>query len=387
MACCLAPEGDLSRIPAAYQKIQDRTKTWISRDQTVYVETEGHRQAVRQLDQRGAVVITGPEGSGKSALGHALLRHYWRHHAHTPLDVRDHEEWCQHVDVKKGRQVVLLDDVFGSEEFSYTSYKTRARDLFHMQDSAGEVEQLSTLIKNQHCADSTDKKGNTALLIACKYGHLEAVKELIDLGANVWTENDKYWSSLHMAASNGDFDIVRFLLDSGLCAEGTDWTPVHVACSKGHGQLIPVMVHEETDLEPTDEGTTALYMACVSRNEKAVRYLLRRGVTADVRDDGGWTPLHEACCSGEEEIMRMLLKKGASVDAVNQRGLTPFHVACEYDQIDILDLLLHVDGGAATDTRSVKVSLLSAIRLFHSASNCSFWDTVNQFFQSPTSPG
>ncbi|KAK7469551.1 hypothetical protein BaRGS_00036457 [Batillaria attramentaria] len=156
-----------------------------------------------------------------------------------------------------------------------------------------------------------------------------------------------------MAASNGDFDIVRFLLDSGLCAEGTDWTPVHVACSKGHGQLIPVMVHEEMDLEPTDEGTTALYMACVSRNEKAVRYLLRRGVTADVRDDGGWTPLHEACCSGEEEIMRMLLKKGASVDAVNQRGLTPFHVACEYDQIDILDLLLHVDGGAATDTRSV----------------------------------
>ncbi|KAK7469544.1 hypothetical protein BaRGS_00036450 [Batillaria attramentaria] len=184
MACCLAPEGDLSRIPAAYQKIQDRTKTWISRDQTVYVETEGHRQAVRQLDQRGAVVITGPEGSGKSALGHALLRHYWRHHAHTPLDVRDHEEWCQHVDVRKGRQVVLLDDVFGSEEFSYTSYKTWARDLFHMQDSVRSSAFLVVITIRADVMEEMDLK--------CNFRDLFRHGPVLDLGsAECFRESEK----------------------------------------------------------------------------------------------------------------------------------------------------------------------------------------------------
>ncbi|KAK7476877.1 hypothetical protein BaRGS_00031880 [Batillaria attramentaria] len=84
------PDISIRASMGAANKIKDRTERWITREQDVYVETEGHRRAVRQLQSRKVLVITGPQGSGKSALGHALLRHFSTDH--TPLDIHSHEE-------------------------------------------------------------------------------------------------------------------------------------------------------------------------------------------------------------------------------------------------------------------------------------------------------
>ena len=55
----------------------------------MFVATEEYRQAERLLSDRGYLLITGPPRSGKSSLGHALLRHF-----SSPSPSTDHDSAC-----------------------------------------------------------------------------------------------------------------------------------------------------------------------------------------------------------------------------------------------------------------------------------------------------
>lgn len=55
----------------------------------------------------------------------------------------------------------------------------------------------------------------TPLMLAAAHGHLETVRALLDLGADVNAEDMTGWTALHAAARNGYPDIVRLLLERG----------------------------------------------------------------------------------------------------------------------------------------------------------------------------
>ena len=48
------------------------------------METASFREALEATARSGLLVLTGPPGSGKSCMGHALLRHY-QAQGYTPL--------------------------------------------------------------------------------------------------------------------------------------------------------------------------------------------------------------------------------------------------------------------------------------------------------------
>ena len=82
--------------------------------------------------------------------------------------------------------------------------------------------------------EATNAKGETALLIASRKGHIQAVKALLEGGAEL---NPDGWTPLHMAAGNGHEDLVRVLIDSqanlnALSENGT--TAMMLAARMGH---------------------------------------------------------------------------------------------------------------------------------------------------------
>ena len=121
------------------------------------------------------------------------------------------------------------------------------------------------------------------MLKASKNGHLEIVKVLIRLGANVNAKDECDWTPLHYAASNGKIDILKYLIDHGAQVDmilgkyGN--TPLHAA-SKGKGVI------------------------------EVAKSLIEHGAKVDIKNEFGHTPLHTAAEKGKIDAVKCLIEHG-----------------------------------------------------------------------------
>lgn len=111
-------------------------------------------------------------------------------------------------------------------------------------------------------------------------------------------------------------------------------TPQGLKSWLGKGTIIPVC-------DP--RGNTYLHRA-VTEGAKpfVIKFLLKRGVDIDARNDQGETALIIAAWYGREELVELLLKKGADPNVKTREGLTALNVAKVngYDSI-VKKLLAH----------------------------------------------
>ena len=83
----------------------------IKRGKDVFSPTKSYNKAVDLLNEFRVIVIRGPPVSGKTAVGHALLRHF-EDKGHSPLVLQHCQDWRNHVGWDE-TQIVLLDCLFG----------------------------------------------------------------------------------------------------------------------------------------------------------------------------------------------------------------------------------------------------------------------------------
>ncbi len=112
----------------------------------------------------------------------------------------------------------------------------------------------------------------TPLHSACYYGHADTVKLLLDNGADINATNKYGMQSLHLAAANGQKDIVQFLIT--------------YAREKGFALDI--------NAKGGAEQVTPLHAACFKSQLDTVKLLLAAGASTEIRDAKGRTPLDDA---------------------------------------------------------------------------------------------
>ena len=74
---------------------------------------------------------------------------------------------------------------------------------------------------------------------------------------------------------------------------------------------------------------TALHAAASRGDQEIVRILLEAGADPNARQEGGFVPLHSAAQNGNLPVAELLLRHGAKADARNDKGITPAEVAEE----------------------------------------------------------
>jgi ankyrin repeat protein len=129
---------------------------------------------------------------------------------------------------------------------------------------------------------------------ASSFGDLDRLTELLMFDpVLVTTYSADGFTPLHLAAFFGRPEAVRFLLDRGadVDAAGTGWMT-----------------------------GTALHPAASSRKSEVVAMLLDAGADPDARQSGGWTPLHAAAKNGDLASVEALLAAGADPAVVNDDG-------------------------------------------------------------------
>ena len=120
------------------------------------------------------------------------------------------------------------------------------RDRLYAACFNGHVNAVRLLLDNGADVDQANKYGATPVYAACQEGHVDAALLLLDKGADVHKASKSNRTPLHEASYNGHIDVVRLLLAYGADAdldvkdESGD-TPVADAKSQGHKAVVKLL--------------------------------------------------------------------------------------------------------------------------------------------------
>jgi len=86
--------------------------------------------------------------------------------------------------------------------------------------ASGDEEVLKQALNQGIDVNIKDEHENTALHLATKHAHLDAMRLLIEFGADINAQNDYLSTPLHVTEKN--MDAIRILLEAGADANMTD---------------------------------------------------------------------------------------------------------------------------------------------------------------------
>lgn len=123
-------------------------------------------------------------------------------------------------------------------------------------------------------------------------------------------------------------------------------TALHLACLYGHLQCVEVLLQEgaKADVVNTQDGTTALHDAAAGGYLEIAQLLLNRSGASIVsqQDTDGDTALHNAARGGHLEVVQLLLQQGADPTVKNSSGKT---AAGESDDREVVRALVAATAG------------------------------------------
>ncbi|XP_044073219.1 BRCA1-associated RING domain protein 1 isoform X2 [Siniperca chuatsi] len=122
----------------------------------------------------------------------------------------------------------------------------------------------------------------------------------------VMKRNHKGETLLHLAAIKGDVEAVKELLDQGAdpnLKDNAGWTPLHEACNLGHLAVVEALVS--------------------------------RGALLNTPGYENDSPLHDAVRNGHPAIVKLLLQLGASQNVLNLYGKRPAAYAMSLEMLEI----------------------------------------------------
>lgn len=208
---------------------------------------------------------------------------------------------------------------------------------------------------------------------AAQQGDIAEAEKLLKSGEFVNQKTIGNQTALHLAAAEGQDDMVMWLLAHDADADAQDQngkTPADFAISQAHDQTaqlildyIKLLKDEELAYKAGDiEALRKLLLQDVSKNTvlhlmakagdvQVVENEIKSGANVNSQTANGFTPLHNAVISGNIEICKLLIEAGADVNIVDVYNNTPLYFAVHYQNKDLVKLLL--DAGADPNIRSV----------------------------------
>jgi ankyrin repeat protein len=247
---------------------------------------------------------------------------------------------------------------FGSEEMAELLRDHGATVTVHVAGVRGWTDELTRLLDEDPSLvewSPMERSSSPLRTALCAGGHVEAVRILLDRGADP-TELSRL----------GTTQTAELAVACRVRAAGS-LSPRHAACARLLVERgAPITIHDAATLGLTDvvermlteqpellnsisprHGMTPLHWAVVGGHPGLAEQLLDRGAQVDARSRSGATPLllavrpfeGRAPAPADVESIRLLLDRGADVDAADRDGLTPLGAAEEGGPQAVAELL------------------------------------------------
>lgn len=183
-----------------------------------------------------------------------------------------------------------------------------------------------------------------ALVKAAADDDLAAARELIATGADVnVVDEDVNFTALMKAVGNGNWEMVRLLLDAGAEVNAKNRGGVTALMALGErtdAEIVWTLVSAGARVNRKDEKrNTALIWAARIENAPVLQALLDAGAKVNAKNKEGKTALMMAVDAGYLENVKALLTAGADVNQRNEDDETALSLARDNEQSEIIQLL------------------------------------------------
>lgn len=153
---------------------------------------------------------------------------------------------------------------------------------------------------------------------------------------------------IHKAAYEGDLEKVKEIIERDPnqinVQESEGFTPLHLASSKGHIEIVEFLLNHgaDTELEIFNGDTPLLVAARYARygQYETLKTLLEHGAKVNHKDETGRTALHDAAMYSGKEVINLLISYGADVNAGDEDHCTPLHQAAMLNNIEAAKALV-----------------------------------------------
>lgn len=230
------------------------------------------------------------------------------------------------IDLKKA---VILFLMFGA-----LANALKSQDIFEAAEQ-GDVERIRILLAaNPELVNAVDPWKRPPLLLAARGVHFEAIKLLVDKGADVNADaGGSGTTALHSAAYRGHRQAAAYLLEKGAdinAVDNTGNTPLSYAITAGHKETAALLESRGGGVPLKGESAKRLLHGAASRGHKAlVDYMMTKKVSLDSENGNGGTLLHSVCSGGIADLAGKLVSLGFDADKKDRYGLSPLHYAAE----------------------------------------------------------
>ncbi len=228
----------------------------------------------------------------------------------------------------------------------------------------GDADAVRALLDSGADVDSSTPDGTTALLWAVNTDQPELVGLLLEAGADVQITNRYGVGAASLAAENGSAAILELLLEAGVYVDQAlpgGETLLMTAARTGEPETLRALLSHGADpnVREMSGGQTALMWAAANNNADAIQVLAENGADVNAKTNNpsqgrdrtfayvsptGFSPLMFAVRAGHMDVTRVLLDAGADVNDALSDGQSALVVAAANANWELAAYLL--DNGA-----------------------------------------
>ncbi|MCK5199792.1 MAG: ankyrin repeat domain-containing protein, partial [Spirochaetales bacterium] len=210
----------------------------------------------------------------------------------------------------------------------------------HLAAGYTDIETVQLLIKYGAGTGIQDEDNYSAMMNAIEKGKADIAAYLMDIGSPMNISSNSGWTPLMLALRYCPPVLaeVFILKDSPINFSETDkgWTDLHLAARYSTAEICRLILDHGADIyKKTNDDYTILHLAAVY-NEEFVSDLIERGINLNVQNSSGDTPLHKAVRKNKVNSVKLLLQAGALTNIRNNDGKTAYEMIDDNDSLSVL---------------------------------------------------